>query len=425
MKISLPLKVFESMAKQPSKSDKKTPSKQKPTGSNNPQQRLLSGKLLIKQDPASVKIGPSAHELQRLVLERTRELDEANHRIRQVRDLFYALFHANPIPTALIHMRDGVFLNVNTEFLSYFGLQRNEVIGHTAEELHIDLGLGALVREEFIDQNSTEGKIRNFEQELTLPSGEVRNIIASVQYINLDNTEALISTFIDITDRVKADRQVRILATQLTQAEQEERHRISEILHDDLQQRLFAVKAQLPGAEEAFKNQDLEGLQALLKETDEWLGEAISIMRNLSIDISPIILHGEGLADAIAWLSTQMQKQYNLNIVLQTNGIRTHFEKGVRVMLFQAVRELLFNVVKHSGTLEAEVSMERVDDRVLITVSDQGQGFDSSTVLGDAKVAHGLLSVRNRLDLLGCQMEINSKPGAGTRVSINCPDPKG
>jgi signal transduction histidine kinase len=90
-------------------------------------------------------------------------------------------------------------------------------------------------------------------------------------------------------------------------------------------------------------------------------------------------------------------------------------------MLFQAVRELLFNVVKHAGTLHADITMEQVDNLIRITVSDQGTGFDAESALNDAKAAHGLLSARQRLSLLGCNLQVFSKLGAGTRVVIDCP----
>ena len=92
----------------------------------------------------------------------------------------------------------------------------------------------------------SKGRIGGIEMEIRHPSGEKRHILNSIQYLNVDDNETLISTFIDITDRVHAERKIRSLASDLTAAEQEERNRISQILHDDLQQRIFAVKVHLP-----------------------------------------------------------------------------------------------------------------------------------------------------------------------------------
>ncbi len=361
--------------------------------------------------------------LEERVLARTRELNEATARIRQARDMFFGLFDANPIPTALLRLEDETFLNVNAEFLTYFNLQREAVIGHNAEEFSLGLGLGTRARDDLSNRLKRQGKVRNFEAEIRHPSGEIRNILASVQTMNLDNTEALIATFIDITDRVRAEQRNRMLASSLTKAEQAERHRISQVLHDDLQQRLFAVKSQLSFLSEANKKNDLQGFQKDLHQIEAALDESISISRNLSVDISPIILHGEGLVDAIAWLSSRMQEQYGLDIDLITDAVQTDYEEGLRVMLFQAIRELLFNVIKHAETLQAKVEFEQLDDHIRITVSDEGKGFDAEKVMSDTKIAHGLLSIRHRLSLLGCNLEMTSEPGKGTRATIDCPTP--
>jgi signal transduction histidine kinase len=85
------------------------------------------------------------------------------------------------------------------------------------------------------------------------------------------------------------------------------------------------------------------------------------------------------------------------------------------MLLFQSIRELLFNVVKHAGVSRAKVTLEQVSSRPCITVSDDGKGF------GNPRAAHGLLIIQDRLSLLGCQMELRSKPGEGTRVHIELP----
>jgi signal transduction histidine kinase len=91
------------------------------------------------------------------------------------------------------------------------------------------------------------------------------------------------------------------------------------------------------------------------------------------------------------------------------------------MLLFQSIRELLFNVVKHAGVLEATVTLEQADGHHRIIVSDSGKGFDAKAVMQDLKTAHGLLFVQDRLSLLGFTTEVNSKPGEGTRIVIELP----
>jgi len=91
------------------------------------------------------------------------------------------------------------------------------------------------------------------------------------------------------------------------------------------------------------------------------------------------------------------------------------------LMLFQTIRELLFNIVKHADTSQATITIEQVNERARITISDAGKGFDVGAVINDPKAAHGLLVVQDRLSLLGCTMDMTSEPGTGTRVVIEAP----
>jgi PAS domain S-box-containing protein len=222
----------------------------------------------------------------------------------------------------------------------------------------------------------------------------------------------------DISERVRSEEKIRSLAAELTRAEQEERHRISQVLHDDLQQRLFAIKAQLAFLKDinlsADTYRELDQIQASLS-------ESIAISRNLSIDLSPVVLHGEGLAEAMIWLAFRMKEQYGLQVDLEVKDKLDQIDNHLRMLLFQAIRELLFNVVKHAGVSEAKVTLERAEGRPRITVSDDGKGFDSEEILGNPKVAHGLLIIQDRLGLLGCGMALVSKPGQGTRIVIDLP----
>lgn len=481
--------------------------------------------------------------LQARVMKRTQQRDEANRKLSQNRNTFDILFQANPIPTALTRLSDQTFIDVNVAFLKFFDLKLEEVIGHTVEDLKIGTELQSHERLSLKDRLRKDGAIRNYERELKLPGGKNVTILASLQYLCIEDTETILSAFIDITEqkqaeemlrslvdaapdativireagtivlvnkqlenvfgharqdligkplsiliperfhelhpqhrldyfseaklhtigtalkvfgrrwdgsefpaeislsplqtpdgmlaiasvrditkRIETERKIRRLATLLSEAEQRERQRISQVLHDDLQQRLFAVKLQLPRLEEALNGKNNEALRLALAEMDAELTESISLTRNLSVEFDPITLQEENLAAALAGLCTQMNKQYGLNVVLKTNEIQTNLDSRLSGLLFKMVRELLFNVVKHAGTLQATVSLERLEDEIQITVSDEGKGFDPIAVLSQPGIAHGLLNIRQRLELLGCRLEITSQPGVGTRIAIYCLD---
>jgi PAS domain S-box-containing protein len=234
------------------------------------------------------------------------------------------------------------------------------------------------------------------------------------------NGIAIIAT--DISERKQAESKIRTLASALTIAEQEERHRISQVLHDDLQQRLFAIRAQLSFLLEAFTSDNVQpDVQFSVDQVQSWLSEAINITRNLSVDISPSVLQGDGISEAIVWLSSRMKEQYGLQLDVQIKNDLRHLPDHMRVTLFQAVREMLFNVVKHSGTLQATVLLEKLDGDGCITIWDSGNGFDAKTIMVDPQSTHGLMIVRDRLNLVGGVLDVDSLPGDGTRVKIEFP----
>jgi signal transduction histidine kinase len=165
----------------------------------------------------------------------------------------------------------------------------------------------------------------------------------------------------------------------------------------------------------------VESAQTDLNQIQSLLDESISLTRNLSIDLSPAVLQGEGLSDALTWLATQMHEQYGLDVSIQTNGVSTRFEDTLRVLLFQAVREALFNVVKHAQTLQAAVTVEKVTNHIQITVSDGGVGF-STDPRNPKNGMGGLAHIQRRVRLMGCDLLVQSQPGTGTRVIIQVPD---
>jgi signal transduction histidine kinase len=267
-----------------------------------------------------------------------------------------------------------------------------------------------------------DGAIRNFEEEINLPSGEVKTVLTSIQYIYIEDQDAIISNFIDISERVRAERQIRQLTIDLTTAEQEERYRISQMLHDDLQQRIFAVKMQLENSAETLKSGDLGSVDGEFAKLDVWLAEAINITRQLSADLSPLSLKGEKLADVLLWLASQMKEQYGLNVKVDADEVQASLDNNLQLILFHAVRELLFNVVKHAGTLEAKLTLRQVgEDLIRVIVSDNGVGFDPGILTEKGNPAHGLVGLNQRLGLFGCTLEVDSAPERGARLAIDCP----
>jgi PAS domain S-box-containing protein len=208
-------------------------------------------------------------------------------------------------------------------------------------------------------------------------------------------------------------RQLQSLAVELIEAEERERQRIADLLHEDLQQLLAAARFTLLSKRRS--DPDLNEVQRLLE-------ESISKSRRLSHELSPPVLHHSGLSASLEWLCLYMREQFGLNVHLCTETTRPVDQAPIRVFLFRAVQELLFNIVKHSGVDTAHVKVAESDDDLIITVSDLGKGFDTSMLeTYTLSAGLGLLSLRERSSHIGGSMVIQSAPGQGSRVTLKFP----
>lgn len=272
------------------------------------------------------------------------------------------------------------------------------------------------------------------EYEVTVDSDEIGERIFLLNARQLDEHALILLTLENVTElrqsrraleeRVKErTREVRELASALTLAEQKERRRISQILHDDLQQILYGAQMKLKAAYQDVEHGDAATMQAHLTKIQELVERCVRVTRNLSVDLAPPLLHDEGLTDTINWIGLRMKELHGLDVRIKARNSLNTPDHDMRVLLFQVVRELLFNVVKHANTDAAEVEIRRIDHHVAITVSDEGEGFEveAAETRASATDAFGLLGLRDRLDLFGGDLRIDSKPGEGTRVTVEVP----
>lgn len=213
--------------------------------------------------------------------------------------------------------------------------------------------------------------------------------------------------------------QLRAMASELTLAEQQERRRLAQILHDHLQQLLVAAKIKI-GILRRRKNKPELGRS--LVQIDELLSESIRSSRSLTVDLSPPILYDAGLRPALEWLARHVREKHGLVVDIEMNAELPTLGEDTRILVFQAVRELLFNVVKHAGVERARLRLAVDADRLLVVVEDAGVGFDPGDLEAEPSPGGlGLFSIRERLEVLGGRLQIHANPGQGTRMEISVP----
>lgn len=219
---------------------------------------------------------------------------------------------------------------------------------------------------------------------------------------------------------LKRTGKLRSLARELTLAEERERRRIAGLVHDNLQQLLVAVLLNI-GATKA-KNQNRRLLEEL-ESIEQMTKECVEITRSLAAELSPSVLHQCGLAASFDWLRDWFREKYGFNLEVSADESLMP-DEDISITLFQCVREILFNAVKHSGVKSARLMMFCDNDALVnISIKDEGKGFDATALCVQDlwKDGFGLFSVRERVELLGGVMLVESAPGQGACFTLRFP----
>jgi light-regulated signal transduction histidine kinase (bacteriophytochrome) len=211
--------------------------------------------------------------------------------------------------------------------------------------------------------------------------------------------------------------QLRALAADLEAVEERERRQIARDLHDDFGQTLAAARIRLT----SLCNDKRSDVRARANEVGVLIDRANSAIRSLAAQLAPDVLHELGLSAALDWLGEEIERTFGLKVEIIDDGGPKPLAPEARSILYRAVRELLINVAKHAHTDSATVECECRDQRVVVCVSDGGVGYDSSAALAGRQRGLGLISVRERLSLIGGTVDLRSAPGGGTAATLTAP----
>jgi len=222
------------------------------------------------------------------------------------------------------------------------------------------------------------------------------------------------------TELTESQGRLRALAAELNVTEQRERKRLAADLHDYLGQLLALSKIRLSHASHLPMDPGLAKIIADLQSTTE---KALNYTRTLISQLTPPDLADSSLAIALQWLATQMKERF-LSVSLLIKSEIPALSEEQALLLFQSVRELLINCVKHANTREATVTLCHAEGSLSIQVSDTGSGFDAEApgTAGSGR-SFGLFSIRERMLALGGRFELLTSPGAGTTATLLLPLP--
>lgn len=227
-----------------------------------------------------------------------------------------------------------------------------------------------------------------------------------------------IGSCVDITERKLSEISLHELTGRLIHAQEEERSRIARELHDDISQRMAFLQIGL----EQFE-QSVPGItsndRTQLHNLTEVASEISTDLHGVSHQLHPGKLDLQGLVPAVASFCRELSHQHDLQVTFLHHDISSQIPKDVALCLFRIVQEGLRNVVKHAKTSEATVELSSHGEGMELRISDSGAGFNPAALLGRGGL--GLISMRERLRLIGGELEVESEPSRGTRIRVRVP----
>jgi len=339
--------------------------------------------------------------------ERYRELFENANDAIWVHDLAGNFVAANKASEKLLGYTLQELLQINTvnvtEFLSDEGLD-----------------LAREIRRKLLEKQPV---VQPYEQHIVRKDGTEATLMITTNLVTEDGKSVAFQHIgRDITEEKRMRENLSFYLQQVTMAQEEERKRIARELHDDTIQALIVLSRQLDDL--ACRTSDLSQDDKLLLEgLWQQTNSIMEGLRRLSQDLRPAALDRLGLLPALEWLASDVGKLSGLKVQVETDGAERRLAPEAELVLFRIVQEALRNVWRHSQATSAQVLVEFQDGKTMITVKDNGKGFQLQSPMGDLTKAGklGLAGMKERARLLGGSLKVESEPGKGTTVIVEAP----
>lgn len=350
------------------------------------------------------------------------ELEQGKRLLEESRDAYANLYEFAPVGYALLDAK-GCIREINLRGSELLGSERSPLIGSPLVASIARSSQRSVLEHLRRSRSESDQVITEVDVDHRSSQPLRLRLVSRRVDVDLERGEPLIRTaLIDVTDEWHAELQIkransdllktteqlqqttallRQLALALTQAEEKERRRLAQVLHDHLQQLLFAAQLrvrslQLPA-----------GTSTVVSEIASMLDQGVQTCRTLAAELSPAALYEQGLIAALHWLAGQMREKHGLSVAIAAPE-RLLMNEDIGVALYQAAREALFNVVKHSGAQHAQLTVRSAAGLIRLMVRDAGRGFDVSQLSTRRSAGLGLPGISERVRALGGTLEIES-----------------
>ncbi|WP_235597749.1 sensor histidine kinase, partial [Geobacillus stearothermophilus] len=281
-----------------------------------------------------------------------------------------------------------------------------------AHELHMKL---TMVREREkqlrLRRDELERRLASFAQIIERADYLVGQITVVLHYLNSD--------FRQVSELVEGAKQKQEFGLKITEAQEEERRRLSREIHDGPAQLLAHVLLRSDLVEKVIKERGTEAAIAEIRDFRKMVHSALSEVRRIIYDLRPMALDDLGLVPTLKkYLQTTEEYNNGVHISFVHIGEEIRLPSRMEAAVFRLVQESVQNALKHAEARHIDVKMEVTCHHLLVSVKDDGKGFDPSV---KKENAFGLIGMRERVELLGGTLDIRSKIGSGTTVFIRVP----
>lgn len=362
------------------------------------------------------------------LLRKVEELKQKEEEIREVRDFLMNMFNT-ALEGFIVTDSQGSITMANETALRILGFSRGELVGKNTIELRPEGEEYQEKGKELIEKLFEDGFIKGVERTWRRKDGSLAELETNMVLLRdkAGNVKGSLASLRDITERKRArekliayNMQLRSLASELSLAEEGARRRIARNLHDNISQSLAMAKMKLGVQRKALRSNG--GCEAL-DDIYNLISQAASDIRSLILELRPPVLYELGFEAAIEWLIERTKTQNNVRIDFEYDKHPLPVDNEIRIFLFQTVRELLTNAVKHAQTDYIRVCIRRDNSAISVTVADHGVGFDPAVLNkhGSHNGSFGLFDIRDRTNYMGGNLTITSQPGSGTCITISVP----
>jgi len=216
----------------------------------------------------------------------------------------------------------------------------------------------------------------------------------------------------------RAQAELKQLSARLVEAQEEERRSISRELHDEIGQSLTGVLVEMANLSTLIRSAERDAVAVKAGEIKRLVENSISVVRNMALLLRPSMLDDLGLAPALQWQAREVSKRSGVAVKVTAEDVPEELPEGHKTCIYRVVQEALHNAVQHSGARNIRVAVRMEDGRLLMTISDDGKGFDPR-----AEKGMGLLGMEERVSHLGGSFAVESGEGRGVTIRVSLPVP--